>query len=264
MLYTTKGIDREIISIKREVSKVPDYGYTVIAETLEGLAVRKKNILEKYDALMYAYGNCASAYFIAANDREKFKGFCQLAAKAGEICFQLYEKGIRTSASWGRHLENKDTMFTYIHYAILANDYELAIRITPLESLLGSVLQQDYDKAKTFLPEDPNEIQSPWQDEERILWAVAYKNEKKLNQFVERRIKDLRRQACVATPVYFDEHGLAWIKLAMQRGMECKLNVIELPLDLLDVFSVNEAEWKLPKDEELEKILAGDVYHANC
>lgn len=74
MLYTTKGIDREIIRIKREVSKVPDYGYTVIAETLEGLAVRKKNILEKYDALMYAYGNCASAYFIAAMIGKSLKG----------------------------------------------------------------------------------------------------------------------------------------------------------------------------------------------
>ncbi len=178
--------------------------------------------MEKYDALMYAYGYCASAYFITTNNREMFKGFCQLTAKAGEICFRLYEKGIRTSASWGKHLENKDNMFNYIRYAILANDYELAIRITPADSLLGSVLRQDYDKAKTFLPENPKVFQASWQDEERILWAIAYKNEKKLNQFIERRIKDLRRQASVAMPVYFDEHGLAWIKLAMQRAEACR------------------------------------------
>ncbi|MDE7431138.1 MAG: hypothetical protein K2N34_04385 [Lachnospiraceae bacterium] len=260
--YSTKGIDKEIKAIKREVSKVPDYGYNVIAETLEGLSIRDKNILEKYDALMYAYGHCAVAHFITTSDKEMFKGFCHLAAKAGEICFLLYEKGIRTSSSWGKHLEIKDNMFNYIHYAILANNYELAIRMTPPESLLGSVLLQDYDKAKKFLPEDPKVFQS-WQDEERILWTIAYRNEKKLNQFVERRIKDLRRQASVAMPTYFDEWGLALIKLAMQRGMVCKLNVIELPLDLFDVLPVNEEEWKLPKDEELEKILAGGVYNEN-
>lgn len=260
--YMTKRIDKEINTIKREVRKVPDYGHNLIVETLEGLAIRKKNILEKYDALMYAYGHCAAAYYITTNDKEMFKGFCHLAAKAGEICFLLYEKGIRTSSSWGKHLEIKDNMFNYIRYAILANDYELAIRITPPESLLGSILLQDYDQAKTFLPEDPKVFQS-WQDEERILWAIVYRNEKKLNQFMERRIKDLRKQASVAMPIYFDEWGLALIKLAMQRGMVCKLNVIELPLDLFDDLPVNEAEWKLPKDEELEKILAGGVYDEN-
>ncbi len=83
-------------------------------------------------------------------------------------------------------------MFNYIHYAILANRYELAIRMTSPETLLGSILRKDYDKAKIFLPEDPKGFQKDWEDEERILWAIAYKNKKKLHQFMERRIKDLR------------------------------------------------------------------------
>jgi hypothetical protein len=257
--YTTKRIDKEINTIKREVNKVPDYGHNVIAETLEGLVIRDKNILEKYNALMYAYGHCAVTHFITTNNMESFKGYCYLAAKAGELCFQLYEKGIRTSLSWGKHLEKKDNMFNYIHYAILANRYELAIRMTSPETLLGSILRKDYDKAKTFLPENPKGFQKDWEDEERILWAIAYKNEKKLYQFMERRIKDLRRQANVAMPICLDKWGLAWIKLARQREMICKLNVIELPQDMLDDSPINEEKWKLPEDKEVEKILIGGI-----
>ncbi len=57
-------------------------------------------------------------------------------------------------------------------------------------------------------------------------------------------------------PICLDKWGLAWIKLARQREMICKLNVIELPQDMLDDSPINEEKWKLPEDKEVEKILA--------
>lgn len=76
-----------------------------------------------------------------------------------------------------------------------------------------------------------------------------------MNQYFEKRIMMLRRQARAAAPTEFDSYGMALIKLAKYRGMTCRLNVRELPQHLLHDVPVNEEEWKLPEDPELDKIL---------
>lgn len=63
-------------------------------------------------------------------------------------------------------------------------------------------------------------------------------------------------KANVSSIVCLDDLGLTMVKIAKGRGMNCKINVIELPIHLLDDIPVDKEKWKLPDDEELGKILA--------
>lgn len=148
----------------------------------------------------------------------------------------------------------RETAMYYTHYAILANCMALAVRIAPKDSLLGTVLVKDYEKAKLYLPEKVKEIRDSSYFQQ-IFWAIIYKDEKKLNQYLETRIKYQRRHSNLMGVNYFDNYGLALIKLAQERGLECTLNVAELPWSLLDDVPINEDEWQLPKDNKLEKLL---------
>jgi len=138
-----------------------------------------------------AYADCAKRLLLVCNDKQKFKGCCYLASKAGEMCYVLYDKGVRDFGCFGflrRELETRETALYYTHFAILANCRTLATQIAPEDSLLGAVLAKDYERAKTYLPEKVKEIRDSSYCEQ-IFWAIIYKDEKKLNQYLETRIK---------------------------------------------------------------------------
>lgn len=80
-----------------------------------------------------------------------------------------------------------------------------------------------------------------------------------MNHYIKKSIESQRRYSkrCGYASNYMDGAILALIKLARERGMNYNLDIIELPMYVLDDSTpVNENEWKLPKDKKLEKILA--------
>lgn len=252
--YSTKKIDNYLHNIKETVNTTPDFASIKINESLEKFK-GTKDYIRKYDELLRKYAYCGRNYLIAKNDIEKFKGYYNLAAKAGGICIKLAEKGYDTyQSSILDNLKTRRNVFHYVKYAVLSNDMDLAIDIAFEESLLGAILLGDYEKAKKYLPKDIKDIPNTC-DTEQMLWTIAYFDERKMNQHLEKVIKSFRRQAKTFPAVCFDDWGLAIIKLAKQRGMTCNLNVVELPYHLLDNEPIDKEKWKLPEDRELEKML---------
>lgn len=254
--YTTTGIEKELDRIKNIVKSGQTDIETEIKkyEELHGESV---DYLRKYCEYLIAYSSRASICLAINEDINKFKGYCFLAARAGNICFKLFDYGFRTK-SWAqtfvRNLETREDIFFYVQYAILANHKELAMQMALEDSLLGSMLIGDYEKAKLYLLQEIKEVQYTSYVNE-ILWTIVYKEEKRMNQYFEKRVKLMRKEAKIGVPKYLDLFGLALIKLAKVRDMTCKLQVRELPQHLLDDTPVNEDDWLLPEDPELERIL---------
>lgn len=264
--FTTKEIERSLEALKKEVSEemanTSDYVAMEVDRTIDELKRHgedTKNIY-KYHSFVHNYAYCAKRLLLVCNDKQKFKGCCYLAARAGEICYTLYDKGYRDVGNNGallRSLKDRSNSWHYAHFAILANCRELAIRIALEDTLLGSVLMQDYERAKRYLPENIHDI-NQWSWEEQILWTIAYQDEKKMNQLFEKDIRELRRQTKIAGATYFSSFILACIKLAKERDMACNLNVVEAPWHLLDDDPINEDEWQLPEDSGLEQLLGNE------
>lgn len=242
-----------MLRIKKEVED-PNYVEDMINETLQEYK-KSTDFIEKYDTLMNVYISCGKHYLKANNDTVKFKGYYYLAAKAGEICFQLAERGHKTYQSvLNENLRTKNNVFYYAHRAILADVWDLAIHFVSEDSLLGAILMEDYERAKKYIPEEFTDI-SKSDELEQLLWTIVYLDEKKMNSLIEKYIKQLRRDTKSSPGAYFDSADLALIKLAMVRGMNCDLNIAELPIHLLDDVKINEDEWRLPEDKGLEELL---------
>lgn len=264
--FTTKEIESSLKALKKEVSEemanTPDYVAMEVDRKIDEMKKHNqdtKNIY-KYGTLVSTYAYCAKIFLLVCNDKQKFKGCCYLAARAGEICFTLYDKGYRDAGhrdDFLRSLKNRSNAWYYAHFAILANCRELAVRIALEDTLLGSVLMQDYERAKRYLPENIQDIKNlSW--EQQILWTIVYQDEKKMNQLFEKEIKELRRQTKIAGATYFDSFTLAFIKLAKERNMAYNMNVAEVPWHLLDDDPINEDEWQLPEDSGLEQLLRNE------
>ena len=171
--YSIGKIDEYILKVKRDMENKPDYAENKINKILD-VYRESTDIIEKYDSLMMAYISCAEDNLLLYNDVKKFKGYSYLAAKAGEICFALFEKGHRTyMSSLNENLRTKNNIFYYARYAIFANRWDIAIRLVPKDSLLGAVLVKDYERCKEFLPENFKDIPKS-NDIEKMLWAIVF------------------------------------------------------------------------------------------
>ena len=253
MEYTTKGIEERMQNVQRIVTQNSAF---VDAGIKENIKRHGHDILKLYHRLSLSYGSYAKCYLLTNNDTQKFKGYCFLAAKAGSVVLKLYDKGLRSNDAFIKKLDTRKNVDFYIQYAILANCPEMAVSFPTRDSAWRCVLEQKYDEALEYLPEKvKSEKFTSYVDE--ILWAIVHKNEKKMNQYLGKRIMMLRRQARAAAPTEFDSYGMALIKLAKARGLTCDLNVRELPQHLLDDIPVNEEEWHLPQIPTVDKILAG-------
>lgn len=256
--FTTKQIDACIHETKEYIDKgfyADNTGLNRVLKEHEGTS----DYIRKYNSLSNVFESLAKVALYFNNDIGTFKGNFYLAAKAGDICFKLYDKGYRTYSPicCDNDFEKRNNSLHYAVFAILAGSEELAKSITLEDSLLGAILMGEYEKAKDYLPQNIKDIPS-FEDFDLILWTIIHNDEKKFQKYVEKRIKSQRNYAkkCGYVRTYMDEGTLALIKLARKRGMNCNLNIIELPMHVLDDNTpINEEEWKLPEDKELAEIL---------
>ena len=245
LTYTTIGIEKSIKDLKQIVRRDTAFAKNNVQECLKRLE-GSSDILKKYQYLVYSYSSSAECYLLADGDVENFKGYCFLAAKAADILYRLYDEGYRTHNAFIRQLENRNHI-RYTQYAILANHKQLALSLAQPDTPVGCMLSGDYEKAKALIPDQIQAAKyTSYIDE--ILWTIIYGDEKKMNRLFEKRIRMLRRQARPAMPTILDSYGLALIKLAQARNMNCNLHVRELPYDLLDHIPVDDEAWKLLAD----------------
>lgn len=255
--YSTKLKDKYLRELKEhndQEENLDEIALNRVLEKYEGTT----DYICKYAVLNDLFESCGKRALYFENDIGKFKGYFYLAAKAGDICLRLYEKGFTTRGPISdMYLEDRSVALRFAAYAILADREDLALSITLKDSLLGAVLMEDYEKAKKYLPEDIKAI-SKNEDFDLIMWSVIYNDEKLFQKNVERLIKSGRNceKRLGVVNSYMHVIILAIIKLARKRGISCNLNVIELPMQVLDdATPINEAEWQLPADEKLAEIL---------
>lgn len=254
--YTTNLIDERICK-EKEISEkeTNEDALKRILRQLEG----NTDYIHKYFYLFRLFDEFGKSDLYLYHDIKSFKGYYYLAAKAGQICFQLYEKGYRIKHSTlctNSYFEQQNSNFNFAFHAMLAGSNQLAIELALKDSSLEAALKGDFEQAKEYLPTNVKDIH--FSDSEVILWTILYNDEKKMNHYIEKRTKEIRRydKKCGFASDYIDHWTLALLKLAKERGMKCNLDVIELPLYVLDDDTpVNEEEWKLPEDKELEKML---------
>ena len=179
-----------------------------------------------------------------------------IAALIGALCYEMIEKGFSHHVfDSGYPYDFKKNNFNFSKAAILANEYELALRMTGTDTVEGALVSHNYPLACAILPENPEDDSIGSDEIRQCMWAIAHGDEKLFNKYLEKRIKMLRRYARLS-PTTFDSWGLAVIKLAQQRGIRCNLNVIELPYQRLDDIRIDTSELVFPKAEQIHSIIS--------
>lgn len=183
--YTTKAIDKRLEELKESFK-----GKEIDTLDVNELLRKDGNYLNKYQNLMMVFAGNATASLLLYNDIYKYKGYCYLAAKTGKVLSDLYTKGLRASGwccSFNEALKNRGEISYYVKYAILANDWDLAVSIATEDSLFGAILTKNYDKAKKYLPDNIEKIKN--EEDKQLLWSIVYMDEEKLNKILEKGLR---------------------------------------------------------------------------
>lgn len=261
--YSMKCIDKELERSRLRWERLLQGNYEgsnfqeLIAQRLDQRIAEHRYdwIIDSLSDYHTHYTSIADYYLQINVDTHKAKENNYLAALASEMLYSLLEKGFSHHVcSSGSPYDFKGKNFNYSRNAILANEPELALRIATEDTLEGALIMQDYERAQTFLPEDPEDSSICRNELRQCMWAIAHGDEKVFNKYMENRIKMLRRQARLDVTT-LDSWGLTVIKLARQRGMECNLNVIELPQSLLDDVRIDTSGLVLPAADKINAVL---------
>ena len=188
-------------------------------------------------------------------DKRAAKENYYIAALIGALCYEMLEKGFSHHVfDSGYPYDFKKNNFNFSRAAILANEYELALKMTGTDTVEGALVLHDDPLACAILPENPEDDSMRADGIRQCMWAIAHGDETLFNKYLEKRIKTLRRYGRLS-PTTFDSWGLAVIKLAQQRGIQCHLNVIELPYQLLDDIRIDTSGLVFPKAEQIHSIM---------
>lgn len=256
--YSTKYIDNEL---NRKIAK---YGIDANTDFREMYYQRLDQLIaeQKYDRIIDSLTNMFHWYAEDGDirmqldgDKKAAKESYYIAAMIGVLFYEMIEKGFSHHVfDSGYPYDFKKNNFNFSKAAILANEYELALKITGTDTVEGALISHNYPLACAILPKSPEDDSIVTDELRQCMWAIAHEDEKLLNKYMEKRIKMLRRQARLSTTT-FDSWGLALIKLAHQRGIQCNLNVIELPYQLLDDIRIDTSGLIFPKAEQIRSII---------
>jgi len=260
--YSTKYLDKQLEYERSKWEKgqqgifVGDYMEIVLQRLKDRIAKKEYDwIINDLCNLHAYYSNKADNYMRIDADAQKSKEYHYLAALVSELCYTMVAKGFpHYCYDSGRPYNFKKKNFVFSHNAILANEPELALRVTGDDTLEGALILQNYERACEMLPQNPNNGTAHTDELWQCMWAIAHKDEKAFNQYMEQEIRSLRSQERYE-PVTLDALGLAVIKLANQCGISCNLHVIELPQQLLDDTRIDTSGLFLPMADEIRTII---------
>ena len=236
----------------RYMSRYVEEGLKGCIEEFEKLKQKQENVnedkqnkketkVDKYHSLIGHYEYMAKMTYVTQHDKQKTLEYYSLAAYAARDCIQALRDGHKAVGWYSDHInvvledKNKDNLHYYIKSAILTGKYDIALDIVTKDSLIGAMLLGEDERAKTYLPEDFEQIGKYDRDWDGTLWAIIHKDEKLMNNCIKEYIKTLRWQAKNFDQIdLIAEFSLPLIRLAQDRGMKCTIDVYELPLELLD------------------------------
>lgn len=262
--YSTKYIDNQLERnrmlrerAKQDFPNDPNPDETILLQRLDQCIADGQYdwIINKLCNLFHCYASNGDFCLQLENDREAARNNYYYAAATAVLCYEMVEKGFSHHVmDSGSPYDFKKNNINFSKAAILANEYELALKITGGDTVEGALVLQNYALARTILPEDPEDTSIAGDEIRQCMWAVAHGDEKLFNQYLLKRIKVLRHYGKL-NAVTFDSWGLAVIKLALRRGIACDMKVIELPYHLLDDRRINASGWIFPRAEQIDFIL---------
>lgn len=179
--------------------------------------------------------------WVAKQDKTKTLEYYKQAACAARNCIGALREGKKATGTNSNHinnvLENVNSMHFYVKAAVLSGNYDIALEIMTEDSVIGAMIMGEDERAKKYLPEEFEQINKYDRDWDGTLWAILHGDEELMNNCIKDYIRTLRWQAknFGSNESYFVAvFALPLIRLAMDRGMKCTLNVYELPLVLLE------------------------------
>ena len=236
------GIDLKEILYQRLDQRIAEQAYDWIINSLHDL--------------FFWYAGDGDIHMQLDVDTKAAKENYYIVALIGALCYEMIEKGFSHHVfDSGYPYDFKKNNFNFSKAAILANEYELALKMTGTDTVEGALISHNYSLACAILPENPEDDSMSTDEIRQCMWAIAHGDEKLFNKYLEKRINMLRRYARLS-PTTFDSWGLAVIKLAQQRGIQCNLNVIELPYQLLDNIRIDTSGLIFPKAEQILSIIS--------
>lgn len=258
--YSTKYIDNEIKkyheSAKRGIDTDTDFKEMLYQRLDRRIAEQAYDwIINSLCDLFFWYAGGGDIRMQLDGDKTAAKESYYIATLIGVLCYEMIEKGfLHHVLDSGYPYDFKKNNFNFSKAAILANEYELALKMTGTDTVEGALVSHNYLLACALLPKSPEDDSIGTDEIRQCMWAIAHADEKLFNKYMEKRIKMLRRYARLS-PTTFDSWGLAAIKLAHQRGIRCNLNVIELPYQFLDDIRIDTSGLTFSKAEQIRSII---------
>lgn len=251
LLYSTMKWEMQRKDIKKNIDKNSSYITQGLHFILGNLNNDKSDIIYEYNSLAFEYYNIANKSYFATEDVEAFKGYYYLSAKAIEMCFILYEKGLRSRFDRENNdIESNLAGRAQADCALLAGEVELALHLATRNSVIGNLILRDYGAAKKYIDvEKEND-----KNFKEMLLSIIEGSDKNLEAGLRNRIVTIRKEARYEF-TDIDRFGLTILKLAKMRGMSCDIHVAELPLILLEDTPIDKTKWVLPVPERVQVIL---------
>lgn len=251
-----KGIQIQLEKARRGIDNGLDLKETLYQRLDQRIAEKAYDwVINSLSDLSFYYAGGGDLRLQFDVDTKAAKENYYMASTIGVLCYEMIERGFSHHVyDSGYPYDFKKNNFNYTKAAILANEYDLALKIAGNDTVEGALLLQDYGQACAILPENPEDDSINKDEIRQCMWAIAHGDEKLFHKYLEKRIRLLRRYASL-DPVTLDSWGLAVVKLAQQRGITCNLNVIELPYQLLDDTRIDTNGLFFSRTEQIRSII---------
>lgn len=210
-----------------------------------------------YLAIGGNYQGIADAYYLKDNENKACIDYLYLSGLAELIAELLEERPIEEQ----RRHKNFSELDIAV-YKLIATGQELPDCIKEKDSVPVCIWNGDLEKAKRLL-EQVNEVTEVVHGSQyklikylKMIFLAILKNDEELfNKELENRIRKYRKNM-VGYSVFIDEVSIALIKLAKERGIDCGINVIEIPQMFFDNdYQIDKEQVRLPFYEEVLEVL---------
>lgn len=260
--FQSKKWEKEIVELETVWKKKNDVLPSV--SNLEYITERKKQIAHIdrnyrtfYLAAGGSYQGIANAHYIKNNNDKTCIDNLYLSGLA-ELIAELLKEGPIEKQKGFKNFDDLDIAV----YKLIATDQILPSCIKEKDCVAVCISNGDFEKAKKLL-EQVNEITEVVYGSQykhidylkTIFIAILESDEESFNMALENRIRKYRKNM-VGYSVFIDEVSVALIKLAKTRGINCTVDVIEIPKIFFDEdYRINKEQVKLPFYDEVLEVL---------
>lgn len=224
------------------------------------LKSQNKDYLRLYSRLFSTYRVIAMNLYLEGLNNKKCKDYSYLSGIALILSKIMYDNGIRTEHN--NIIENCIQELDFALYEMISCD-EVNVPFLKEDdnNLISLVLHQKYEKAKEILCELPDDVDESKEVYyvspvflKKIYLAIINHDEKLFNNELAKRIEKYRRNM-VGYSTIIDIVSIALIKMAKLAGIECTIDVIEIPKVFFDEsYIIDKDSIKLPFFDEFLKL----------